>query len=360
MIIGVEAGVMAITDERLKVGVWRVAFNLIKELSKLDTKNEYRLYSFQKIEQSVMDQFGSNVKNVVIRPKIGWSRVQLPLHVKLHPVNVFVGLSQFMPPVSGRKIGVIYDVNFLHDKGLHPESNKKLIQNTQAVVDRSDHIVTISEASKKDIEKYYGKRDITVAYPGVDVVFSTAGKKYIGKHPYFLYVGALKKGKNIPRIIRAFSELEKQSKMKYELLVIGGDYWRDSDIDIEMKKYKGNEIHFLGHVSDEKLAMYYRGARALVSPSIWEGFCLPAAEALACGTPVIGSMTGSMPEVVGKAGILVNPEKTDETVKALENISANESLYKRLKTKAKEQAKKFTWSNFSVSIFKLVTAHQEQ
>lgn len=354
MIIGVDAGSLAIADERLRVGVWRVAFNFLKELSKLDAKNEYRLYSFQSIDKDVLRELGSNMKNVVIRPKIGWSRVQLPLYIKLHPVDVFMGLSQFMPPVAGWKIGFIYDVNFLHDSTLHPESNKRLMQNTQTVIERSDHIVTISDASKKDIEKYYGKRDITVAYPGVDGVFATVGQKYIGKYPYFLYAGALKRGKNVPRIIQAFGEFEKKSKVKYELLIVGGDYWRDPDIDIEMEAYTGNAIHFLGHVSDEKLAMYYRGARALVSPSIWEGFCLPAAEALMCGTPVIGSTTGSMPEVVGDAGQLVHPTKEKELIKAYTIMAKDSKKYLEMKSHTTRQAKKFTWGKFAKKVQELL------
>ncbi len=79
MIIGVDAGALSIHDERLRVGVWRVTYNLLRDLGAIDKKNEYRLYSFEPVDREVMRAFGPRMKNMVVRPKIGWSMIQLPI-----------------------------------------------------------------------------------------------------------------------------------------------------------------------------------------------------------------------------------------------------------------------------------------
>src|SRR5690348_10387687 len=147
MIIGVDAGALSIRDERLRVGVWRVTFNLLAQLSKLDPKNEYRLYTFLPIDKEVMQALGANIKNVVIRPAIGWSKIGLPLELKRHPVNIFLGLSQMIPKSSARNIGFIYDLGFIHYPQAYPGSLRKLKKQTEQVAERSDRIITISDAS---------------------------------------------------------------------------------------------------------------------------------------------------------------------------------------------------------------------
>ena len=97
MTIGVDGGALSIADDRLKVGVYRVTFNLLRELGKLDVRNDYRIYSFLPIDRGAMDAFGTRIKNVVLAPSIGWATVRLPLELKLHPVDVYLGLSQSVP-----------------------------------------------------------------------------------------------------------------------------------------------------------------------------------------------------------------------------------------------------------------------
>lgn len=321
MIIGVDVGALSISDDRLKLGVYRVTLNLLRELSRIDTKNTYRLYSFLPIT----NDFGPRMENRVLRPTQGWFSLRLPAELAIHPVDVFLGLSQAIPVSRARNIGFIYDFGFL--------PQRKLLHNTTDLVKRSDHIVTISHAVKKDILERFGKKVITVAYPGVDPIFTPIGPKYKNKNPYFLFVGALKRGKNIPFLIRAFAKFQKDSKKPYDLLFVGSDLWRDPNIP--------RTIRFLGYVPDTQLAELYRGAVAFVSPSLVEGFCLPAVEALACATPVIVSNRGSFPEVVGKNGILVDPLDEDALVRAL-------------KHPIKKLGKRFLWSDFAKTVHKLL------
>src|SRR3989344_1942694 len=102
MKIGVDAGALSIRDERLKLGVYWVNVNLLRELGKIDRKNTYYLYSFTPIDPELMESFGSRMVNKMLQPKVGWFSLRLPLELKLHPVDVFLGLSQAVPQSGAR------------------------------------------------------------------------------------------------------------------------------------------------------------------------------------------------------------------------------------------------------------------
>ncbi len=356
MIIGVDAGALSIQDERLKVGVYQVTLNVLQELSLLDSKNEYRLFSFEPIDPAVLRTLGKNMKNVVVRPKIGWSTLQLPLHLRMHPVDVFLGMSQYLPPSSAHNIGFIYDLGFLKHPENYPHSHAKLGRITKDVAKRADTIITISAVSKADIAKTYKvpKSKIQVLYPGIRSVFSRFGAVHKQEQPYFLFVGALKPGKNLPTILKAFAGVRKAAKKQHKLVLVGGDFWRDDAIDrlIHGLGLEG-AVREKGHVSDDELAQYYRGAAALVTPSLWEGFCLPAAEAMACGCPVIGSTTAAFPEIVGEAGILVEPTDVKAVAKAMKQVLMP-SVRRALVDRGIQKAKGYRWEAFAKELLALI------
>lgn len=356
MIIGVDAGALSITDERLRVGVWRVTYNLLRELAKIDTKNEYRLYTFTPIGE----RFGKNMKNIVVRPRIGWATLQLPIELRRHPVDVFLGLSQMLPrplrlSVSfggqayspSRTIGFVYDLGFLHYPKAYPGSLKKLENQTKRLVRRADKILAISQVTKSDIVSRYAVKPskITVAYPGIDERFKAHGLVHKEKNPYILAVGALKRGKNIPLALRIFKKFLEVSKEKYDFILVGGNYWEDPEI-VQTIADEGlkNSVKIKGFVSDRELPAYYRGAEALLITSLWEGFCLPAVEAMASGCPVVYRKSGSLPEIIGKAGYAFLTD--GEAVKAL--------LQKKSGTAGLQRCKEFTWNHFAQKIYKLV------
>jgi hypothetical protein len=177
MTIGVDAGALSISDERLKVGVWRMTFELLKHLSVLDKVNEYRLYSFQPIEDAVLKSFGKNMRNVVLSPSIGYFSFRLPLELLIHPVDVYLGLSQTIPVMKkGLLIGVVHDLGFIHKPHVYGNDASGLRKQTKNLVKRSGHIVTVSQTVKNDIMRVYGidDRKISVCHEGVSSVFSSA------------------------------------------------------------------------------------------------------------------------------------------------------------------------------------------
>lgn len=353
MIIGVDAGALSIRDERLRVGVYRVTINLLRELGKIDKTNEYRLFTFLPIDPVQMREFGPRMKNIVVRPVIGWSMIQLPIELRRHPVDVFLGLSQMIPFSSSHNIGFVYDLGFLRYPGAYPGSLARLELQTRQLVKRSDQIVTISQSTQSDITDTYdiGKKQVTVAYPGVDLRFTVNGPKHKEKHPYILYVGALKRGKNIPFAISAFKKFIDKTHKPYDFLLVGGDYWADSTIP-KMIEELGlwDRVKLAGFVSDRNLPSYYRGASALLLTSLWEGFCLPATEAMRCGCPVVYAKTGSLPEIVGEAGLEFIKGNEKQAADALSAITQSAAVRNKLIKIGVARSKQFTWNKFATTV----------
>lgn len=350
MIIGVDAGALSISDVRLKVGVYRVTLNLLKQLSKIDQANTYRLYSFGSIDSKITDELGSNMKNVFL-PSFFWSTFWLPLELMLHPVDVFLGISQMVPVCRGKKIGFIHDMGFLHNPSAYPNSYHRLKYQTDSLIERTDRIITFSKATAREILH----SNIQVIYEGVDSIFTAQGKKHLTSHPYFLFVGALKRGKNIPGLLRGFGTFLKAQKKPIDLYLVGGDYWKDPNIDKEIESLGlSSRVRKLGFVPDTELASYYRGALVFVSPSLYEGFCLPAVEAMACGCPVIGSTSGAMPEIVGDAGILVDPLDTEALSEAMNVMTENTVKRNQYRVKGLRRSKQFSWARMAKRIYELL------
>lgn len=351
MIIGVDAGALSITDERLRVGVWRVTFHLLQELSSLDRHNSYRLYSFRPVDREVMQHFGSNMQNVVLTPTIGWSSVRLPLELKIHPVDVFLGLAQTLPSSLSNTIGFVYDVGFLFHSDAYGASAKKLAKQTKQLVERANHIVTISESSKQDILNRYPipEKQVTVAYPGVSFLASQ-GVAFKGS-PYFLFVGSLNKAKDVPLAITAFASFLKKVKRPYDFVLVGGEYWPDPAIDALIHQYKLEQhVHKVGHISDDALVAYYRGATALVATGLREGFCLPAAEAMAVGTPVVAVDRGSLKEVIGDGGIIVDKPSAQALAEAMLGMM-DEKFRAKVSKSALQQASRYSWKTFAKTVY---------
>ncbi len=356
MLIGVDCGCLGIKDKRLKVGVYRLAINLLETLGRLDKKNTYFLYSFYPIEKSLLRKFGSRMKNIVVRPARGWMKIWLPLRISRDKPDVFLALGQAIPRYlrfdkKPYTIGFFYDLAFEKFPKMYIESLSKLKKNSREAAMKSDVILTISENSKKDIAKIYNikKSKIKVSYPGVPADIGSRGSKYKSSKPYFLFVGSLKKTKNVPGAIKGFLYFLEKSRLDFDLYIVGGDKWFDDDI-----KMKNKNIKFLGFIEDNKLASLYRGAVAFVSPSFYEGFGLPILEAMASGCPIIGSNTGSVPEIVGEGGILVNPNRYEEIGQAMLNISKNSKKRKAMIKKGIIRAKEFSNMTFAKDVLNLM------
>ncbi len=215
-------------------------------------------------------------------------------------------------------------------------------------IKRASHIITVSKHTKNDLIEYLKIPDsrISVIYNGIDRdIFKPYNVRALDK-PYILYVGSERPRKNLERLVEAFAILRKEFTALR--LVKVGESGRSEEYRREtMKKLDSlgitQAVMFIDHLSERDLAHIYASAVLLAYPSLYEGFGLPPLEAMACGCPVVASNTSSLPEVMGEAGILVDPYDTDSLAQAMREVLANSTLRDDMVRKGLEQSKKFSW-----------------
>ncbi len=223
-------------------------------------------------------------------------------------------------------------------------------------IKRASHIIAISQSTKSDLVKYLNipESKISVIYNGVDHNIFKPYEPYqmrpyhaiLSHKPYILYVGSERRRKNLSRLFEAFATL--RQKFPGLKLVKVGDPGRSKQLRSEtLKKLSSlgiaEEVIFVDHISEKDLAYHYSSAALLCYPSLYEGFGLPPLEAMACGCPVVTANTSSLAEVVGEAGIMVNPYDTSSLVQAMRRVLTDDKLRDNMVRKGLEQSKKFSW-----------------
>lgn len=240
--------------------------------------------------------------------------------------------------------------------------NEKTIRFKKKSFDRADLIISISQSTKRDLCKLYSINPdkIIVAYPGVSEIFfrNNSSIQKLIKRPYMLYVGARNyKYKNFDFLLNTF--ISKKYFLDFDLMLVGGE----KGITLEQEEKIKNTLRhgswqagpgkwLLQEFGDDQtLANLYASASAFIYPSLYEGFGIPLLEAMAAGCPVIASNTSSIPEVVGNAGLLFNPENPDDLVQKIEKIINDKTLAKNLIDKGKIRARQFTWENMADKVY---------
>src|SRR6266853_65389 len=234
-------------------------------------------------------------------------------------------------------------------------------QSTKRVLRGAARLFAVSNVTKIEMEKLFGipPGRIEVVYNAIDERFlhghaSAADRQLIAEryqvtYPFLLYAGRISPHKNVVRMIEAFSalktELEKdQAFPDLKLIIIGDDLSGNPDLRrTVVRSGVQNDVRFLGFVPIEVLRTFYDQAKIFVFPSLYEGFGLPPLEAMAHGTPVVTSNVSSLPEGVGNAAVLVNPENVFEIMRALHRVLLDKALRDRMKERGYQQATKFSW-----------------
>ncbi len=223
-------------------------------------------------------------------------------------------------------------------------------------VKRARKIIAISQFTKKDIMKIYHLKPekIVVAYPGWQKTeplqrqrsgLAKVKKKYGIKEDYILYLGTLKPSKNISGLLEAFRRLARKD---IQLVIAGKKGWLYQDIFQKVKALGlKKQVIFTGFVADEEARWLMKGAKVFALPSFWEGFGIPVLEAMAAKVPVLASDRGSLPEVVGNAGLLVNPNDIEAISWGLEKLLTDAKLRRQLIQAGYQRQKLFTWQRCS-------------
>jgi glycosyltransferase involved in cell wall biosynthesis len=226
---------------------------------------------------------------------------------------------------------------------------------------RADRVIAVSMATCRDVEAVLGipEQRMRVVYNAPDPTFHAPNAaepeiqrvldRYRIPYPFLLYVGRTNPHKNIPRLVEAFAVLrgEIQDHPVYSdlrLLIIGDEISRYPALRHAVIQSRVEDtVRFLGFVPIDTLRAFYQAASAFVFPSLYEGFGLPPLEAMACGTPVVCSNVSSLPEVVGDAAEIVNPENVFDIARGMREVLLNQSLRDSLVTRGFEQARRFSW-----------------
>ena len=177
--------------------------------------------------------------------------------------------------------------------------------------------------------------------------------KYKISRQFILYVGTVELRKNIPLLIRSFHKLLTKG-LKLQLVLIGiHGYGFDQILKIINELSISEDVVILGYVPNEDIIKFYNIAKLFVFPSLYEGFGLPPLEAMACGCPVITSNISSLPEIVGNAGVLMDPYDPDDLSRKMYQILINKTLQNDLQKKGLKQAKKFSWEKSAHETWKI-------
>ena len=228
---------------------------------------------------------------------------------------------------------------------------------------RADRVIAVSKATKRDVENVMGVPEdrISVIYNAPDPIFTRSDvaddlrlrellfDRYQVDYPYILYAGTIRAQKNIPRLVEAFAVLRGELEThpiykKVRLVIIGDELSKHPQLRRTVIHSRvENLVRFLGFVPIEMLRAFYKNAAAFVFPSLYEGFGLPPIEAMACGTPVVTSNLSSLPEVVGDAAMVVNPENVFDIARGIREILLDEYLRCRCVRLGLQQLKRFSW-----------------
>jgi glycosyltransferase involved in cell wall biosynthesis len=208
---------------------------------------------------------------------------------------------------------------------------------------RADHIVTISECSKRDLVEIYrlDPNRITVTYPGPAEIFKPMDFEQAKRHlqeaygietPFVLYVGNLEPRKNLSRLLEAFAQLKRNDRIAHKLVIVGQKAWLYDGIFETVRKHSPeHDVLLTGYVPSADLPAFYNAASVMVYPSLFEGFGLPVVEAMACGTPVITSLGSSLEEIATGAAVLIDPYSISSMAAAIENVANNVEVQRELR-----------------------------
>jgi glycosyltransferase involved in cell wall biosynthesis len=289
-----------------------------------------------------------------------WLRLVVPLWLLADRVELVHFYLGYVPPLlrflrflrflKTQTVVTVCDIMWLDDLSLiDPPSRKFIVKGVlPSLKFRTDHFIAISEATRKDLVTKLGIKPerISVVLPYVEEQMkpypnaSEAAKQLYGLDgPFLLFVGTAKPNKNIGRLLDAFAQLRARCP-NAQLVIVGFvlPFWD------ETKRILRGEpgVRWLQYVPDKHLPILYSACTAFVSPALNEGFGLPLLEAMACGAPVLAGNTGAQPEIVGDAGILVNPYRKEAIAEAMEVVWDDETLRARLRQHSFERARLFT------------------
>ena len=387
MRIGIDARwlheTLSHSDEKeMLAGIGNYSYHLIKNLINIDRKNEYIVFIYKDRPFDHLRPLTDGYKNVEFRLlPLPW-RDSLAKKVKLssfmrnfqeqfwtipkvrkEKLDIFHSLHQGVRPYPGAALATAVTIHDLiysvfPEQFFNSEMTKWRWNRHVKKLGQADMIIAISENTRLDIIKYakiYPKK-IRIIHYGLskefrpvdneELVNETLNKYHI-EPPFILYVGGLQPNKNVERILQAYKFLRQKIRANIGLVLVGGfkfvpEYLSELNALLDslfLRRY----VTLPGWIPHSDLIKVYSAASLLVHPALYEGFGFTPLEAMGCGCPVVVSEIAPLPEVVGKAGLYVNPYRINEIASAMQRLTTDEELRKKLTKEGLQRARLFSW-----------------
>lgn len=372
MRIGIDA--RTVTNRR---GIGNVVFHLLRGLAHIPDDFTCVIYVDDPgAHELVPDDARFSVK--ILRPMLYpvWEQVSLPLSVIHDQLDILHCPGNSAPvflPGSVKLVLSIMDVMYMFPASKLPKSpslyqrigREYLKHIVPIVARRAAAIITISASSRDDILQYLDlpKERVSVAWLAANEACRTIPEaselnfvrtKYDLNSPFILTLGAVDPRKNTAKIIEAYAKFRRQFTGPFKLAVIGlPANGMGAFRSLAERLGVGKEVIFAGFVSESDLVALYNSADLFLYPSLYEGFGLPILEAMVCGTPVITSPSGSIPEIAGDAVVMVNPRDVNEIVAAMMRVTSDTVLHGNLIAMGKKQAEAFSWQRNAEKTFQI-------
>jgi glycosyltransferase involved in cell wall biosynthesis len=358
MRIGIEAERANISNP---TGVEHYAQQLILNLAKIDSQNEYILY-LQTEPAKWLLALPGNFKTKIISFPVFWTQIRISLEMLLNPVDVLFIMASALPIIHPRNsVVTIHDIAW----DFYPETFGTFMLNylrfsTWFACKFAKKIIAVSNQTKTDLIKKYNLRPekIEVVYHGFDLQSelqqsSPEELRKVSSLPekFVLFVSTLQPRKNVIGLIEAFIELKKEKNIPHQLVLVGGKGWSYKQILDKIGKHP--EIIYAGY-AENRLA-YIKKADLLVQPSFYEGFGMSILDAFAMKVPVACSNVSSLPEVAGEAAVYFDPKSKQEIKLAIYNVITDRSLHDRLVEKGSQRLSLFTWEKCSQQVLEVLT-----
>ncbi|HDY67922.1 MAG TPA: glycosyltransferase family 1 protein [Candidatus Scalindua sp.] len=345
-------------------GVGRYIRDIANALARIDSDNEYVLFTNSRVKNGILPvekNFRMKLTRFLIHSagsRIIWEQLFLPLNLRQERVDVvhFPGQSYPLLPFRCASVITVHDLTY----DVYPETytlSKRIYKNTvmHMAIARADKIIVDAKITKEDILHRYdiAEGKIVVINCGLNDIFkqikdsksleNTREKFGLPQH-FILHVGTLSPGKNLVSLLNAYAILKRKKNSLHKLVVVGPTGWLYDSIFERVSHLRlKDDVIFLGYVEDVDLVHIYNLADIFVLVSLYEGFGFPPLEAMACGTPVITSNAGSLPEVVGEAALMVNPLDVEGLAKVVEKSLMDSALRDELIEKGFARTKLFSW-----------------
>lgn len=353
--------------------------NILRALVERDAANEYIFFLAPRAENhfAFVNSKITRVRAALpdsILARIAYEQFVLPFQLVHYKIDVLFTPSVAVPLFwRGKKVTVIYDMIAEHRAVTKypPLRNAYVKAMSRYAAQHSDAIITISENSRREIaafarvpsEKIFLAPPATHLQRVTDVeTLARVRETYRLPERFILYLGTLEPGKNLPRLVQAFTQLKRaHPELEHHLVLAGAQGWGVRALENEIQNSDATGFHLVGFVENDDLAALYSLADVFVYPSLYEGFGMPPLEAMACGTPVIVSNVSALPQVLGDlwtgqmAGLMVAPDDVGAWANAMARVLTDNALAERLRALGMARAREFSWTR-SAEIVRAVIA----